>query len=144
MKDLLRVAASMRVMVHLAHLEGDDLGGYDHEDRAILLRIGMTRAQTRSVLAHELAHAHYGHECDHGPEDRQADKYAAQLLISPERYAYAERVNPDEWAIAEELDVTVKVVRDYRRFCIQRIGSRAYGRSHGVLSGKLAAALTLD
>lgn len=138
------MAATMGVMVHLAHLDGDLLGGYAHHERVIVLRIGMTKAQTRSVLAHELGHAYYGHECDRGPEDRQADKYAAQLLIDPSDYARAERICLDEWAIAEELEVTVKVVRDYKTYCLQRLGDLSYGRSRGVLSGKQAAALSFE
>ena len=66
------------------------LGAYYHKSGCILLRPGMDRPTMRSVFAHELGHAYYGHERAHDqPAWRQealADQYAAKLLIDPRDY----------------------------------------------------------
>lgn len=73
----------------------------------------------REVLAHELGHVHYGHDWRH-PHDRerderQADAYAARLLISPLEYAAAEQIyGPHPGALAEALRVSVEIVEAWR------------------------------
>lgn len=73
------------------------------------------------TLAHELAHHALGHAPTHDPvlaarQEALADRYAAELLISPAEYALAERLaGPDPVGIARELGVVSWVVKAYRR-----------------------------
>ncbi|MGP6173360.1 hypothetical protein [Corynebacterium sp. A21] len=69
----------------------------------------MSEAQTRSTLAHEIAHAESGDPCGHLPmAERSADRRATQILISTSQYAEIERIyGPDLPRIAEELCVTI-------------------------------------
>ena len=145
MLDLMRLASQLGVQVHMAHIDDDPtlLGFYVHSHRTIVLRMGLTPTETRSVLAHELAHAYYGDTCSKGREERRADRFAASLLIDPERYAAAEAVDEHPAAIADELQVTVDVVQTYQEQCLQRLGSRTYGRSWRVgLGGERARQLS--
>lgn len=129
MRDLLRRAAGLGVSVHLAHLDDPELlGYYDQKVNIIVLAIGMTRVQTHCVLAHELAHAMLGHTHTSGPAERRADQLAASMLINADAYRRAESIAHDEASIAAELGVTIEVVRDYKRLCLQRIGDRTYLR----------------
>jgi Zn-dependent peptidase ImmA (M78 family) len=67
-------------------LPNDWLGAYRHRTNSILLRPGMDWPTFRSVFAHELGHAYYGHEhtadkCTNWRQEQLADAYAAQLLL---------------------------------------------------------------
>lgn len=69
----------------------------------------------RETLAHECGHAFHGHnwnrEHDQEHDERQADQYAARILIPPSIYAAAERLcGADVRAIAQELHVTRRLV----------------------------------
>lgn len=69
----------------------------------------------RETLAHEMGHAHYGHDWtrDHDKvrDELDADRYAARLLIPIERYAAAEAlVGNHPGALARELQVTRRLV----------------------------------
>lgn len=69
----------------------------------------------RCTLAHEMGHWFHGHDWtrDHDrlADERQADQYAAELLISPLEYAIAEQLHgPHPGAIAKELEVTRNLV----------------------------------
>lgn len=69
----------------------------------------------RVTLAHECGHWALGHDWtrDHDRErdERQADAYAAQLLISPVEYAIAEQiVGCHPGALAKELGVTRRLI----------------------------------
>lgn len=116
MATLMEEANRLGVRVHLAHLEEDFLGIYDDQESRIYIRIGMSMAEVKEVLAHELAHAFYRHQCSTGPHERIADKRAARLLVDVERYAEAESIDPSPWAIADELGLTAKVVEDFQRY----------------------------
>lgn len=127
MRHLLGEARRLGIDVNLTHIEEPDLLGYylaDH--RLIVLRAGMTRAQTRSVLAHELGHARHGHTCSDALAERQADIYAARLLIDPARYAAIERINSDQHYIADELGVTVDVVFTFEAHCLTKLRGITY------------------
>lgn len=100
-----------------------DLGrrnGEWHSSGLILLNPHRTEQTQRVTLAHELGHAHHGHTWTDNPRehDRQemaADRYAANLLISPVEYALAEHlVGPHPGAIARELAVTARLVELWR------------------------------
>ncbi|MFD4957104.1 ImmA/IrrE family metallo-endopeptidase [Microbacterium sp. NPDC058389] len=131
MRRLLRHAAKLGVTVHSARLEQGVLGEYYADEREVYFDLRLTPAEQRSVLAHELGHAFHGHryQCaDNAVAERQADIYAARLLIDPEEYARHERVNPDQHYLAEELDVTVDVVYAFEAHCLQRVRGITYVR----------------
>jgi len=138
MKDLVRVAADAGLTLHAAHLEGDTLGLYDADRRAIWFDVRLTPSERRSVVAHELGHDYFGHRCGGGPQERQADAYAAALLIDPDEYAALERFNPDVHVLAEEFGVTVDVIEDYRRYCLLPIGRAVYFRQRASRERRIA------
>lgn len=95
-------------------------GYYDHTERTISMRTGLSDRAYRSTLAHELGHAYYSDELtgiewiDERMEIR-ANRFAASLLVSPVEYAAAERLHgPHEDAIAHELGVTRKLLATWR------------------------------
>lgn len=72
----------------------------------------------RATLAHEMGHWFYSHDWtrthDNEADERQADMFAARVLISPTEYALAERQSTDVRDIALVLDVPVKLVGYWR------------------------------
>lgn len=118
MEDLLALAADRGLRVVWR-----DLGRRNGEYRrpGVIVLNPRRPAQTQTItLAHELGHAHYGHGWadDERLRDRQetaADRYAANLLISPGAYAAAERlVGAHPGALARELAVTARLVELWR------------------------------
>lgn len=83
---------------------------------AVTVRIGMDDAETLCALAHELGHAHYNDPPGHDPRfEARADRFAAQLLISPIDYALAERAyGPHPSRLAAELGVTLHLINVWR------------------------------
>lgn len=97
----------------------------------IRLQPGMLYRKERSVLAHELAHDHYGDVPDmfgnlsKRQEDR-ADEWAAHFLIDINEYKYAEELHGTHTeAIARELCVLNKLVVAYER-TLHRVGGMIY------------------
>lgn len=98
--------------VEVVHHTGGAPGWYDHARRVISMRRGQSPRQYRSVLAHELGHAHYrdvptgkGHFDQR--QERRADRWAADLLISAVELRAASAWHHGNLpAIADELDVT--------------------------------------
>ncbi|XBH22725.1 ImmA/IrrE family metallo-endopeptidase [Jonesiaceae bacterium BS-20] len=80
----------------------------------ILVDSGITERRQRETIAHELGYAYYGHS--HGAEhddeiyERQANSFAARLLVDPVEYAIAESLHPHPGAIAKELGVSQYLV----------------------------------
>ncbi len=135
MRDLIRHAATLGASVHFAHIDDDPdlLGYYSPMFHRIVVRLGMTRAQRRWILAHEIGHAFYGHAC-HGSRtydraERQADKYAAELLIDPAEYARLEQLNADQHWLAEEFGVSVDCIFAYEFYCLTRLTNATYARA---------------
>lgn len=126
MRDLLARAWEMGLEVHGAHIPGPKIGAYFPDLRRIYFDLSLTYAERRTVIAHELGHAYYGHECDSDQNERQADIYAATLLVNPEWYRELELINDDAEWIAEEMNVAPYVIVDYRKYCLQRIGDVTY------------------
>lgn len=122
------MAATSGLEVHAVPMPPGYLGYYAPDESRIYFNLRCTPAERRAVVAHELGHAHYGHDCDTPANERQADTYAATLLIDPHWYAELERINHDAEWIAEEMNVTVEVIQDYRRFCLRRMGNVTYTR----------------
>lgn len=119
MQQLLRLADDLGVRV-IEH-PGPTLGGFQPLTRTIRLSPGMSRRTTRSVLAHELGHAHLGHQPTWQPslrakQERQADEWAARRLLTPAAYAAAEQLRGSHLAsLAFELDVTIEIVLAFQR-----------------------------
>lgn len=116
-----------------AHLPGDLLGCFLPEERTIYLDARLTPIERRSVLAHELGHVRHGHPRtgrrsaqDVASEERQADRFAAFLLVDPEAYARLERIDPDPATIADELGVTRDIVDTFRTQCVTRLADASY------------------
>lgn len=135
LRDLIRHAASLGTQVHFAPIDDDpDLLGYFlPESKRIVVRIGMTLAQSRWVLGHECGHAYYNHRCtgahDRDRAERQANAYAARLLIDPTEYARLERINPDQHWLAEEFSLSVDGIFAYEEHCLTRLRGVTYSRA---------------
>lgn len=143
MRELLRRAAEMGIRVHAAHLPDGILGYYSPEEGRVYFDFALTPSERVTTIAHELGHAHHGHRCDSDRNERQADTYAAELLIDPSEYAYLERISTDAAYIADELGVTTELVGHFRQHCLQRLGDRTYGiRPHGRFTNALARAIS--
>ena len=102
--------------VKLVHHSGGVKGWYHHPTRTISTRRGMSTAQYKSTLAHELGHAFYGDvTTGHGWFDtrteHRADQYAARLLITPEDFHDAYTWHDGHLpAIADDLEVTHRLL----------------------------------
>ena len=106
--------------VQLQRHTGGPPGWYDHQRRIISTRRGQSIGQYKSVLAHELGHAHHGDTpTGNGHYDqrqeRRADEYAARLLISPVEFEAAAAWHHGHLpAIADELEVTKHLLRTWQ------------------------------
>lgn len=106
--------------VQLKRHTGGPPGWYDHNRRIISTRRGQSIGQYKSVLAHELGHAHYGDTpTGNGHYDqrqeRRADEYAARLLISPVEFEAAAAWHHGHLpAIADELEVTKHLLKTWQ------------------------------
>lgn len=135
LRDLIRHAGELGVGVHFASL-GDDpelLGYFLPTRKVIVVRLGLTVAQSRWVLAHECGHARHDHHCggmrNTDAAERQADAYAARLLIDPGEYARLERINPDQHWLADEFSVSVDAIFAYEKHCLTRLRGVTYSRA---------------
>lgn len=122
MRELVALANARGLRVAWSPALGEYVRGvYEHDRRTITLACGLTTAQARSALAHEIGHAWYGHRWTGDPHEdadaeRLADEYAARLLVDQGAYAAAEQlVGPHPGAIARELTVTADIVRAWQR-----------------------------
>lgn len=120
--DVLDMATERGVFVDyddVGWLEGAK-GGWFPEYDLILLRDDLTHVEQVCTLAHELGHAVLEHRGDVAGwwstrQERQADQWASELLISPEDYAAAEALyGPHAGALARELGVTVHMIQTWR------------------------------
>lgn len=129
MKELLAHAANLGVSVHLAHIDGTQRGYYDSAAHMIVCDFSLTPIEKVSVIAHELGHAYYDHQCyGDARAEGQADYYAACLLIAPEAYAAAEALDSSPDAIADELGVEPRLVRVYEKRALTRLENVTYVR----------------
>lgn len=114
---LLNLAHMYGATVHIAQLDGNEMGRYESSTRRILIRPGMTAAQRVSTLAHEIIHARRGDNGEQPPSvERFVDEEAAGLVITDRAYALAETtVGHDPRTLALELDVSPWLVEAWQR-----------------------------
>lgn len=128
MRRLLHIANQLGYQVHISDIEDDpELLGYTVPSEGIIvLRLGMTRRQMRTTLAHELGHAYHGHTCDSRTNEDQAWTFAATLLIDAEEYADLESVSDSPHYLADELNVTVELIHAFREHCLTALRGVGY------------------
>lgn len=126
MRELIRLVSSFGLTLHGARLNPGIRGLYVAEEGRVYFDLALTPNERRATVAHELGHFHYGHECSTTANERQADGYAARLLIRAEDYAAVARVNSDRAHVADELGVTVDIVEAYESQVLSRIGEGVY------------------
>lgn len=98
-----------------------------HSSGLILVNPDRTMPTQRMAIAHECGHWSYGHDWtrdhDRPRDERQADTYAARLLISPQAYAAAEaQCGGHLGAMARELNVRRDLVELWRRSYLAEVG----------------------
>lgn len=113
--DSFAATIGVRIVEH----DGGEKGRY-YGGLRISLRRDLGHINRRCTLAHELAHVVLEH--DPGAtgwikrrQERDADRWAANLLIDADDYAAAELAHgPHSGAIAAELEVTQKLLTVWR------------------------------
>lgn len=111
--------------VNLVHHTGGQKGWYDHQTRTISTRRGMSIAQYKCTLAHELGHAYHGdskppYDSYHARQEHRAWLFAAELLISRLEFERCAVMFDDSLpAIAEELEVTQHLLKFWLKHCDQ-------------------------
>lgn len=129
MRHLIDYADALGVTLEYAPLEGRD-GEYRHDKARIRLREGMTMRRTRSILAHELAHAVFGDiPSKHGPvnakQERRADEWAALRLIHVDDYREVEHIRDGHApSMAHDLGVITRLVHAYQRVLERELTSQ--------------------
>lgn len=137
MLELVRFAASQGIELHASHLPEDVLGYYSPDESRIYFDLHLTPNERRVTIAHELGHAHYGHRCDTDRNERQADRFAASLLIDPATYAAAEALTPHPHHLADELGVTVELIEFFEAHCLTRLHGVTYANTrHGTAQAR--------
>lgn len=129
MRELIAHATELGVSVHVAHIEAPHRGFYDSTRKIVVYDFNLTPIEARSVLAHELGHAFYDHQCyGNARFESDADYYAACLLIDPAQYMAAEAIDPSASAIADELGVESKLVRAFEQRGLTQMRGVTYVR----------------
>ena len=101
---------------------GGDKGRWYPARQTISLRADLPSRARRCTLAHELGHAVLGTRCGPGlpqwvvdKQERAADRWAAETLISEDAYKSAEAaLGPHPGAIVAEIGVTVHLLEVWR------------------------------
>lgn len=112
--DLARLAEDMGV--RLQRHDGGPKGFYLDAERLISTRRGLSIAEYRCTLAHELGHAYYRDIRVRDPvrhiyQEKRADKYAARLLLDSMDVATALACHGHHLApTAHELEVTIHLL----------------------------------
>lgn len=125
MEDLLDHAAAMGLRVQFR-----DLGrrhGEVHSSGLVVINDCRPVRVQRIALAHECGHHAHGHDWrrrhDQDRDERQADTYAARLLVSPDDYLDAERaVGSHPGSLARELGVTERLILLWRADYLSEVG----------------------
>lgn len=107
----------MGIPIYYLNLQ-DTLAAWDAENRKVYCSLGLSSAQRRSALCHELAHITLGHrECLFGGstpvaaiiQERSAELWAARKLISVVELAIARDSGLPREAIAKAYGVTERM-----------------------------------
>lgn len=113
-----RAIVGLPVTVSSAILPDGLWGCYDASNSVILIDRRLTYTAKRCTLVHELLHWKYGDDgCsnDRSRQEQRTRTQTALLLIDPIELAALERMYDDDlWSIADELNVTMQVLEDYR------------------------------
>ena len=118
-------------------VEWDDMGDfrrgvYFDDLQVIVLNNALTTNQATAALAHEIGHAVFGDRCTDPRRERRADEYGASLIITVKDYKRAERmVGCHLGALADELEVTPRLVEAWRRWYARQPQRRFPQRSVG-------------
>lgn len=83
------VEAALETLAHtmgITVIETSKLGStlnacFHPPTQTIFIKIGLDPVTRCCAIAHELGHAHYGHNCSTPGAERQADEWAAQQLL---------------------------------------------------------------
>lgn len=105
------------VTIYEAYCPDGWWGFYDPEAHAIVLRPDLAPVQRLSTLAHELGHAYYRHEGTTARQEREAAEWAAAALIEPSEFESATRCFEAVVAVANELQVLPRDVRNFASMC---------------------------
>lgn len=105
--------ALRHITIRWADLPVDLMGYADFETNTVTLAHGLTQAERRSTLWHEVLHLLRGRVPEHlrEREERAVDDAAARDLITFEALVDAMLWSRDDYEIAEELWVDVAMVR---------------------------------
>ena len=115
LQRLLNEAQRQGVTVVRATLPAPYRSLYQIDRELIILDRGLTEPQLIEALAHELGHAHRGHDCTNARTETQAWKWAAAFVIDENAYARAEALNPHPAALALELGITPRLVCEWQK-----------------------------
>lgn len=119
--DQYAAALGLTITEHAGGEKGRYYGG-----GRISLRDNLGGVNRRCTLAHEIAHHVLGHDPAatgwwKNRQEREADEWAANYLISPAEYAAAEFLHgPEPGAIAAELNTTRHLVEVWRATTTRR------------------------
>lgn len=111
----------MGLQVVEAIINDDRLGSYQHNRCRITLDERLNDNQKRVTLQHEIIHAEHWRDgiaqlLSHDVEEQKTRRETALRLIDPQEYANAEETyDACPYKIADELGVTVNLVRDYSK-----------------------------
>lgn len=110
-------------IVYTSSTDGGPDAYWNPANRTITVRANLPRRYTRSLIAHELGHAHYGHTKSAPKSERQADEYAAHILIDEDEYRQAESTyGTDVETLAFILNVSPGLIEVWRE-CLARRGN---------------------
>ncbi|OIH81921.1 hypothetical protein BLJ79_21410 [Arthrobacter sp. UCD-GKA] len=112
MERLMSIAAELGVRVMHGALPAEN-GIYYRDLGLVVLHVGLSETLELCTLAHELGHAHHGHTDTSEASEFAANRFAARLLIDDREYAAAEGMSDSPLFIAQELGVTLALVRAY-------------------------------
>lgn len=134
MRELVRLVAQHGLELHAAHLPEGVRGYYSPSERRIYFDMSLTPNERRGSIGHELGHFHHKHDCSTPDNERQADVYAARLLIHPDDYVAAARHASSREEIADALGLPEDIVEVFETHCLTRIGDVLYS-SRGARGG---------
>jgi len=114
-QKLLREAQRAGVTIIYGKLPPPLRSFYRPAKNLIVLTRGLTERQEIEAIAHELGHAHHGHDCTNSRTEAQAWRWAANFTVEPRAYAIAEQINPHPAAIALELELTPRLITEWQK-----------------------------